>query len=124
MGHLIKGQTPREYRPSTGRRNSGLKTINERNNVDAVRRWNKLRQAVKARSQIQRNIRVKGFATRGRFTVRNATPKKKSPSVSMWRNTTPGVYFVSHPYQRGRFKVENILGFVPFPPSKKKSPKR
>jgi hypothetical protein len=114
MGHTIKGQTPREYRPSSTRRASGLSPINERGN--ARKRWNKLRQAVKARSQIQRNIRAKGFAKRGRFTVRNASPpKKKSPSVSMWKNTAPGIYFMSQPYSRGRFKVENIHGFVPFP---------
>lgn len=121
MGHTIKGQRPNEYRPSATRRASGLSPINEGN---ARKRWNKLRQAVKARSMIQRNIRTKGFARRGRFTVRNASspPKKKSPSVSMWKNTAPGIYFVSQPYTRGRFKVENIQGFVPFP--KKSSPKR
>ena len=119
MGHTIKGQTPREYRPSATRRASGLSPINEGN---ARKRWNKLRQSVKSRSLIQRNIRTKGLAKRGRFTVRNASPpKKKSPSVSMWKNTAPGIYFVSQPYTRGRFKVENIHGFVPFP--KKKSPR-
>jgi len=125
MGHTIKGQTPRQYRPSATRRASGLSPINE-GRENALKRWNKLRQAVKRRSQIQRNIRTKGAAKRGRFTVRNASPpKRKSPpkqSVSMWKNTAPGVYFVSQPYRLGRFKVENIHGFVPFP--KKKSPTR
>ena len=119
MGHNIKGQTPCRYRPSATRRPSGLSPVNEARE-NAQKRWNKVRQAVKARSQIQRNIRTKGFAKRGRFTVRNASPpKKKSPpknsSVSLWRNTAPGIYFVSMPYKSGRFKVENIHGFVPFP---------
>lgn len=121
MGHTIKGQTPREYRPSATRRASGLSPINEGN---ARKRWNKLRQSVKARSQMQRNIRTHGFAKRGRFTVTNSSPpKRKSPvknspqkqAVSLWRNTTPGLYFVSQPYKKGRFTIENIHGFVPFP---------
>jgi hypothetical protein len=120
MGHTIKGQSP-----SATRRVSSLSPINERSE-NAMKRWNKLRQSVKRTSQIKRNIRTKGFAKRGRFTLRNTSPpKRKSPpkqSVSMWKNTAPGVYFVSQPYRRGRFKVENIHGFVPFP--KKKSPMR
>jgi hypothetical protein len=124
MGHSIKGQTPRQYRPSATRRASGLSPINELTN--AQKRWARLRQAVKRRSQLQRNIRTKGVAKRGRFTVRQSSPpKKKSPprnNVSLWRNTTPGIYFVSQPYGRGRFTVENIHGFVPF--TKKSPPKR
>lgn len=126
MGHTIKGQYPHEYRPSSTRRASGLSPINEGNErKNARKRWNKLRQSVKARSQMQRNIRTKGFARRGRFTVRNASPPKKSPSrqsVSLWRNTPAGIYFVSQPYKKGRFSIENIKGFVPWP--KKSSPKR
>jgi hypothetical protein len=38
--------------------------------------WNRLRQAVKRRSQMQRNIRTKGFAKRGRFTVSGPSPPK------------------------------------------------
>jgi hypothetical protein len=114
MGHTIKGQTPREYRPSATRRASGLSPINE-GRENARRRWNRLRQSVKRASQIQRNIRTKGSAKRGRFTMKNiAPPKKKSPSVSVWRNTAPGIYIVSQPYRRGRFKVETIHNFVPF----------
>ena len=113
MGHTIKGQSPRKYRPSTTRRVSGLSPINEISN--ARKRWNALRQSVKAHSKIQRNIRAKGLAKRGRFTVKNSPPVKKSPSVSLWKNTAPGIYFVSQPYSRGRFKIENIHGFVPFP---------
>jgi hypothetical protein len=112
MGHTIKGQSPYKYRPSVARRASGLSPINEGN---ARKRWNKLRQSVKAHSKIQRNIRAKGLAKRGRFTVKNSPPVKKSPSVSLWKNTAPGIYFVSQPYSRGRFKIENIHGFVPFP---------
>jgi len=114
MGHTIKGQKPRQYRPSATRRASGLSPINELSN--AQKRWARLRQAVKRRSQIQRNIRRKGFAKRGRFTVRQSPPPKKTkspPRVSLWRNTAPGIYFVSQPYSRGRFVVENIHGFVP-----------
>jgi hypothetical protein len=121
MGHTIKGQHPYMYRPSATRRASGLSPINERRE-NARRRWNKLRQSVKRASQIQRNIRTKGFATRGRFTVRKASPPKKKGEVSLWKNTPPGVYFMSMPYRKGRFTVENIRGFVPFP--KKKTPKR
>jgi hypothetical protein len=51
MGHTIKGQTPRQYRPSATRRASGLSPINERSN--ARKRWNKLRQSVKLSSQVR-----------------------------------------------------------------------
>lgn len=112
MGHTIKGQSPRLYRPSVTRRASGLSPINELSN--AQKRWARLRQAVKRSSQMQRNIRTKGFAKRGRFTVTRSPPKKKSPPrVSLWKNAAPGIYFVSSPYTRGRFTVENIRGFVP-----------
>ena len=118
MGHTIKGQRPSEYRPSATRRASGLEPINE-SRENALKRWNKLRQQIKSVVRLERNIRAKGFATRGRFKVRNVSPPKKvSPpkqSVMLSRNKPPGVYFVSQPYKRGRFKIENIYGFVPFP---------
>ena len=116
MGHTIKGQTPREYRPSATRRASGLSPINE-SRENALKRWNKLRQQIKSVTRLERNIRTKGTAVRGRFTVKNASPtkKKNTPKVSLWKNTTPGIYFVTQPYKRGRFKIENIYGFVPFP---------
>lgn len=125
MGHTIKGQSPRLYRPSATRHASGLSPINELSN--AQKRWARLRQAVKRRSQMQRNIRTKGFAKRGRFTVRSASPPKKKPSppkfsIMSWKNTPDGIYFVSQPYRKGRFTVENIQGFVPYP--KKSPPKR
>ena len=66
MPHKIKGQKARQYRPSSTRRASGLSPINEN-------QTNKLRQSVKRAAQIQRNIREKGFAQRGRFTMRNAS---------------------------------------------------
>jgi hypothetical protein len=78
MGHTVKGQTPRQYRPSSTRRASGLSPVNEARE-NARKRWNKLRQAVKARSQIQRNIRTKGYAKRGRFVEKNSSPTKKKP---------------------------------------------
>jgi hypothetical protein len=64
MGHTIKGQTPREYRPSATRRPSGLSPINEKSN--AQKRWNKLRQAVKPASQIMRNLRAREEEARRR----------------------------------------------------------
>lgn len=123
MGWTVKGQPARQYRPSKTRRASGLSPIKE-TRENAVRRWNLLRQSVKRRSQIQRNIRTKGSATRGRFTMRQTSPPKKkgTPAVSLWKNTPPGVYFLGGPYKKGRFTVENIKGFVPWP--KKSSPKR
>lgn len=117
MGHTIKGQSPRRYRPSVNRRKTGLSPVNEARE-NAIKRWNRLRNSIKRQLQIQRNIRTKGAAKRGRFTIRNATPpKRKSPagSVSMWKNTAPGVYFTSMPRRKGRFTVENIHGFVAFP---------
>jgi hypothetical protein len=126
MGHQIKGQTPREYRPSATRRASGLESINE-SRENAVKRWNKLRQHIKSMIRLERNIRANGTATRGRFTVRNASPPKKtSPpkqSVMLSKNKPPGIYFVSQPYKRGRFKIEDIYGFVPFPPKKRTTAK-
>jgi len=57
MGHSIKGQKPRHYRPSTTRRASGLSPINERSN--ALKRWNTLRQSVKLSSQMRaRNVKL------------------------------------------------------------------
>jgi hypothetical protein len=116
MGHTIKGQWPHQYRPSATRRASGLETINE-SRENALKRWNKLRQQIKSVTRLERNIRTKGSAVRGRFTVKNASPSKKknTPKVSLWKNTTPGIYCVTQPYKRGRFKIENIYGFVPFP---------
>ena len=107
MGHIIKGQRPSEYRPSATRRASGLAPINES-------RWNKLRQQIKRVVRLERNIRAKGSATRGRFKVKNASPPRKN-SVMLNKNKPPGVYFMSQPYKRGRFKIENIYGFVPYP---------
>lgn len=78
MGHTIKGQTPRQYRPSATRRASSLSPIIE--NSNARKRWNLLRKAVKRMSQMERNIRTKGYAKRGRFTVKAASPKKKTPT--------------------------------------------
>jgi hypothetical protein len=108
MGHQIKGQRPSEYRPSATRRASGLTPINES-------RWNKLRQQIKSIVRLERNIRTKGSATRGRFKVKNTSPVKKNNSVMLNKNKPPGLYFVGQPYKRGRFKIENIYGFVPYP---------
>ena len=108
MGHQIKGQRPSEYRPSATRRASGLTPINES-------RWNKLRQQIKSIVRLERNIRIKGSATRGRFKVKNTSPVKKNNSVMLNKNKPPGLYFVGQPYKRGRFKIENIYGFVPYP---------
>lgn len=117
MPHKIKGQRPGMYLPSATRRASGLSPVNE-GSSPARRRWAKLRQAIKKNSALKRNIKAKGYARRGRFNVRlSSPPKKKSPpknfAVSAWKNTAPGIYFVSSPYKRGRFTVENIHGFVP-----------
>ena len=79
MGHWIKGQIPSEYRPSTSRRASGLESIKE-SRENALKRWNKLRQYIKSMIRLERNIRAKGTATRGRFKVRNASPPKKNSS--------------------------------------------
>ena len=64
MGHTIKGQSPRHYRPSATRRPSGLSPINEKSN--AQKRWNKLRQAVRPASQTMRNLRVQEAAAKRR----------------------------------------------------------
>lgn len=101
MGHL-----PRGYRPSTTRRASGLERINESNE-----NWKKAVNRLK----IDREIRTKGFAIRGRFRVSNSSPpvRKNATKVTLLKNTTPGIYFMGQPYSRGRFKIENIYGFVP-----------
>ena len=125
MGHLIKGQRPRDYRPSATRRVSGLETINE-SRENALKRWNKLRQQIKSivrSSRLNREIHMKGSATRGRFKVRNSTPPKNLQRVTQWKNTAEGIYFVSQPYKRGRFKIENIHAFVPMPPKKRTNAK-
>lgn len=109
MGHKLKGLPPREYRPSTTRRPSGLARINE-SYENALNRWRRAIRQIKTRLQIDREIRNKGFATRGRFNVRNSS---KSPRRVTVKSVSPGVYFKSQPYNRGRFKVENIYGFVP-----------
>ena len=67
MGHTVKGQTPRLYRPSVGRR-SPLATIRE------VSKWNTLRQAV--RRQTSRKRVAKIGEVRGRFTVVPRSPPK------------------------------------------------
>jgi len=64
MGHTIKGQSPRQYRPSATRRASGLSPINEKSN--STRRWNRLRQAVKGSSQTIRNLRAQAAAANAR----------------------------------------------------------
>jgi hypothetical protein len=119
MGHTIKGQRPYTYRPSFTRRASGLESINE-SRENALKLWNKLRTQIKSAVKLEREIRAKGSATRGRFKMSAASPpRKKSPSVMLNKNKPPGVYFVSQPYKRGRFTIENIHGFVPFPPKKR-----
>lgn len=75
MGHTVKGQSPYKYRPSVTRRASGLSSIIE-GRENALQHWNKLRKYVNAISRMQRNIRTKGFAKRGRFKVVNVSPKK------------------------------------------------
>ena len=117
MPHTIKGQYPGQYRPSKSRKPSGLSPVNE-SRENAQRRWNRLRQAVKRFSQIQRNLRTKGAVKRGRFTIKKASPNKKSaspPGAVLWKNVAPGVYFLSYPYQKGRFTVENIYGKALWP---------
>ena len=113
MGHTIKGQSPYKYRPSTNRRPSSLATVNE-SRENAMKRWNKVRQYIKSVSQLQRNIRAKGAATRGRFRVKNSSPVK-TLVTTQWKNSAAGIYFLSQPYNRGRFSVANIRGFVPYP---------
>ena len=127
MGHTIKGQRPYQYRPSATRRVSGLNSINE-SRENALKRWNKLRQQIKSlirSSRLNREIHTKGSAIRGRFKVRNSSPPKRTNTqrVTQWKNTAPGIYFVSQPYKRGRFKIENIHAFVPMPPKKRTNAK-
>ena len=122
MGHDIKKQPSSKYRPSATRRASGLSPVRE-SSENALKRWNKLRQHIKSNMKLERNIRSTGYVTRGRFKMSNASPspKKKSPikgSVMLNRNKPPGVYFVTDPYTIGRFKIENIYGFVPWPTKK------
>ena len=122
MGHDIKKQPSSKYRPSATRRASGLSPIRE-SNENALKLWNKLRRHVKSNMKLERNIRSTGYVTRGRFKMSNASPspKKKSPikgSAMLNRNKPPGVYFVSQPYKKGRFTVEKVLGFVPWPTKK------
>ena len=64
MGHTIKSQSPRHYRPSATRRASGLSPINERSK--AQKRWNMLRQAVKISSRSMSNLRAREAAARYR----------------------------------------------------------
>jgi|688.fasta_scaffold00248_42 hypothetical protein len=92
MGHLIKGQRPREYLPRTTRRVSGLSPVRE-SSENALKRWNKLRQYIKSTMKLERNIRTKGSVTRGRFKMSNASPSPKK------KNKSPEVY------KRGRFKL-------------------
>jgi hypothetical protein len=91
MGHKIKGQRTSEYRPSATRRASGLTSINE-SRENALKRWNKLRRYIKSSMKLERNIRTKGLATRGRFKVKNASPPKKNNNVMLNKNKPPGVY--------------------------------
>jgi hypothetical protein len=122
MGHDIKKQSSSKYRPSATRRASGLSPIRE-SSENALKRWNKLRQHIKSNMKLERTIRSKGSVTRGRFKMSNASspPKKKSPikgSTMLNKNKPPGIYFVTDPYTIGRFKIENIYGFVPWPTKK------
>jgi hypothetical protein len=89
---------------------------------NALKLWNKLRKHIKTNLQIERNIRTRGVATRGRFNVK---PSKRTttPRVTQWKNTAPGIYFVSSPETRGRFKIEKIQGFVPWPTKKRTNAK-
>jgi hypothetical protein len=73
--------------------------------------------------KLERNIRLTGSVTRGRFKMSkpSSPPQKKSPikgSTMLNKNKPPGVYFVSQPYTKGRFKVEKVYGFVPWPTKK------
>ena len=74
MPHSIKGQSPRQYRPSATRRPSGLSPINEKSN--AQKRWNKLRQAVKPASQAMRNLRAQVEAAKRRNSILLAIVQK------------------------------------------------
>ena len=80
MGHTIKGQTPRKYRPSATRRASGLNSINE-THENALKLWKKLRNHLKSvvRSiRFNSEIQTKGSVTRGRFKVTNSSPPKRT----------------------------------------------
>jgi hypothetical protein len=116
--NTIKGQWPHLYRPSATRRASGLSPIRESSET-AHKRWRRAIQRIKIGLQISRNLNTKGSVTRGRFTARNTSPPKRvSPPksrVSLNPYSEPGVYFVTWPYKRGRFKVEDTYGFVPMP---------
>jgi len=119
---MIKNQSPYKYRPSATRRASGLSPVRE-SSENALKRWNKLRKYIKSNMKIERTIRSKGSVTRGRFKVsKPSSPlKKKSPikgSTMLNKNKPPGIYFMSDPYTKGRFKIENIYGFVPWPTKK------
>ena len=94
MGHTIKGQTPRQYRPSATRRASGLSPINEGNERKnaARRRWNKLRQAVVPASQTMRNLRAQEAAAKRRnakllrlVTQLNSNWAKKTASYEAYK---------------------------------------
>ena len=74
MGHTIKGQSPRHYRPGATRRPSGLSPINEKSN--AQKRWNKLRQAVRPVSQTMRNLRAQEAAAKRRNSILLALVQK------------------------------------------------
>ena len=118
MPYTFKGQNLRTYRPSLTRPPSGLSPVAE-GRENARRRWNRLRQSVMRRVQMQRNIRTSGHARRGRFTVRaspSPSPRRRSPQATLWRNAPPGIYFVSFPYKKGRFTVENIYSYVNIKP--------
>lgn len=120
MGHMIKNQSPYKYRPSATRRASGLSPVRE-SSENALKRWNKLRKYIKSNMKLERTIRSKGSVTRGRFKMSKPSPQKKSPikgSTMLNKNKPPGVYFVTDPYTIGRFKIENIYGFVPWPTKK------
>ena len=127
MGHEIKKQPSSKYRPSATRRASGLSPIRE-SSENALKHWNKLRKHIKSNMKLERSIRSKGSVTRGRFQVSkpSSPPKKKSPikgSTMLNKNKPPGVYFMSEPYTKGRFKIENIYGFVPWPTKKRTNAK-
>lgn len=87
MGHSIKGQSPGKYRPSVGRRNSGLAPVKE-----TTEYWNKLRQAVRRKSLNKSRQTV----MKGRFLVGPASPRKTRPLA----NVPPGKY--------GRFSVRVV----------------
>ena len=96
MGHSIKGQSPGKYRPSVGRRNSGLSPVKEISEKP-TEYWNKLRQAVRRKSLNKSRQTV----MKGRFLVGPASPKKASPRKTRpLANVPPGKY--------GRFSVRVV----------------